>query len=371
MEKIISKIMVFALVFTMFMPYSVTKASTEFETGKQTASLINYSTSYSGNLAEKNSSVWYCVDSVGYSAFYNFKLKNINIGNNEGISLNVYDSDGAKVGYAKADNSTETDNYVKMEKNQRYYIQAYSKFNCTGDYIFYIIPENDASDSLADASKISLSKYYYDSFRLGSDVDYFKFKTLSTTDYYRLTVKNINIGNNYSCFAQIFDSDGAEVTKHGVDSGKEWSTEDIKLGRNKLYTVKFTSYFSCVGDYKFVIKPVADAGSKKSQAVSVKLGKTYKYRINNTGDVDYYKFKLTKNGNYCFSLKDVDISGRNWDDLHMTVYNSSGKQVGTIITYKGKSTSKTLKNLKKGTYYVKISSPYEFSGTYTFRIKKK
>ena len=158
MKKIISKIMVFALVFTMFMPYSVTKASTEFETGKQTASLINYSTSYSGNLAEKNSSVWYCVDSVGYSAFYNFKLKNINIGNNEGISLNVYDSDGAKVGYAKADNSTETDNYVKIEKNQRYYIQAYSKFNCTGDYIFSIISEEDASDSLADASKISLSK---------------------------------------------------------------------------------------------------------------------------------------------------------------------------------------------------------------------
>lgn len=371
MKKLISKIMVLALALTMFMPYSVTKASTEFEAEKQTAYLVDYNISYSGNLADSKSREWYCVDTVDYSAFYNFKLKNINIDNNEGVSLNVYDSYGAKVGYAKADNSTETDNYVKMEKNQRYYIEAFGKFGGTGDYKFSIIPEEDASDSLDDAATIKLSKDYSDSFRLGSDVDYFKFKTSSTTDYYQLTVKNINIGNNYACFAQIYDTDGAEVAKLGVDSGKEWSTDELKLGRNKVYHIKFSSYFSYVGDYKFHIKPVADAGSKKSQAVTVKVGKTYKYRINSTGDVDYYKVKLAKNGNYRFTLRDIDISGRNLEDLHMAVYNSKGKTVGTVITYKGKTTYNTLRNLKKGTYFIKISSPYEYNGTYTFSIKKK
>ena len=67
------------------------------------------------------------------------------------------------------------------------------------------------------------------------------------------------------------------------------------------------------------------------------------------------------------SLKDIDINGFNYDDLDMYIYNSSGKKIATIKTYKGKTTTKTIKNLKKGTYYIKISSNYQYSGNYNPR----
>ena len=60
-----------------------------------------------------------------------------------------------------------------------------------------------------------------------------------------------------------------------------------------------------IGDYKFSVKAVDDAGGTKKLAQTVKANKTYKYKINSTGDVDLY------------------------------VYNSWGKKIATINAYKG------------------------------------
>ena len=52
-----------------------------------------------------------------------------------------------------------------------------------------------------------------------------------------------------------------------------------------------------IGDYKFSVKAVDDAGGTKKLAQTVKANKTYKYKINSAGDADWYKIKLTKKGN--------------------------------------------------------------------------
>lgn len=367
--------LIMILAMFIILPQNVAKASTEFENGKISAQTISYNTDYSGTIETGSEVNWYKLQSVSYTAYYNIQLKNIDLGggNSDTLTLKVLDSDGAEVGGAYAARATETTNYVKLEKNQTYYIKAYSKFGYSGNYKFSVIAEKDAADTMEESDSISLSKTYTHSFPQGKDNDWFKLKTGSKTDYYQFSLKNINIGESSNAdqvYMVIYDKDGLQVDS--IYAGySSTTTKEINLKRNKTYYILCYSNWGKTGDYKFSLKTVDDAGGTKKQAQTVKTNKTYKYKINSAGDVDWYKIKLTKKGNYVFSLKDIDISGYNLADLDMYVYNSSGKKIAKINTYKGKTTKKTVKNLAKGTYYLKISSKYQYSGNYTFKVIKK
>lgn len=376
-KKMTAKLMglIMLLAVLMVIPKNVVKASTDFENAKVSAQPITYNTDYTDTIETGTEVNWYALQAVSYTAYYNIQLKNIDLGgsNSDTLTLQVFDADGAEVGGAYAARATETTNYVKLEKNQTYYIQAYSKFEYGGNYKFSVTAETDAADEMKDSDSISLSKTYKHSFPQGTDNDWFKFKTSSKTDYYSFSLKNINMGkssNSDQIYMVVYDKDGAEIDS--IYAGySSTATKEINLKRNKTYYVLCYSKWDKTGDYNFTIKPVTDAGGTKKQSQTVKINKTYKYKINSAGDKDWYKIKLTKKGNYAFSLKDIDINGFNYDDLDMYIYNSSGKKIATIKTYKGKTTTKTIKNLKKGTYYIKISSNYQYSGNYTFKVTKK
>lgn len=376
-KKLTSKILGIIMILTILLalPQSAVTASTDFENAKISAQEITYNTDYTGTIETGSDVNWYKLQSVSYTAFYNIQLKNIDLGgsNSDTLTLKVFDTDGAEVGGAYAARATETTNYVKLEKNQTYYIQAYSKFGYGGNYKFSVIAEEDASDTREESDSISLSTTYTHSFPQGTDNDWFKLKTGSKTDYYEFSLKNINIGkssNSDQVYMVIYDNDGMEIDS--IYAGySSTTTKEIYLKRNKTYYILCYSNWGKTGDYKFTLKAVDDAGGTKKQAQTVKANKTYKYKINSAGDVDWYKIKLTETGNYVFSLKDIDISGYNNDDLDLYVYDSSGKKIATINTYKGKTSKKTIQKLKKGTYYLKVSSKYQYSGNYTFKITKK
>lgn len=369
--------MMLAMVMLLVASPKAVKASADFENAKASAKAITYCTEYAGTIETGSEVNWYVLRSASYTAFYNIQLKNIDLGggNTDTLTLKVFDSDGAEVGGAYAARATETTNYVKLKKNQTYYIQAYSKFGYGGNYKFSVTAEPDAADEKKDADKISLSKTYTHSFALGTDTDWFKLKTGSKTDYYSFSLKNINMGESSNAdqvYMVVYDRDGAKIDS--IYAGYSSTTvKEIKLKRNRTYYVLCYSAWERTGDYKFTIKPVQDAGGTKKQAQSIKLNKAYRYKINSAGDTDWYKIKLKKKGNYVLYLKNVDINPAFWEEnnLEMYVYSSSGKRLADIQADKGKTAKKTIKNLKKGTYYIKISCKDESAGKYTLRIKKK
>lgn len=380
-SKVTSLMMGFVLVLGLlsFIPPSIALASAEFDEGKAIAQEIDYNTDYTGVLETGDSANWYKLQSKSYTAYYNFILKNIDVasgfGNRDALAFIVYDADGMEVGAAYAASASETTNYVKLEKNQTYYIKAFSgiHYSNNGSYKFSVVPEKDAADVKKDAASISFSTTYKHSFPVSKDVDWFKLKSSSSTDYCKFTLKNINMGKNATTkvWLVVYDSSGTEVDS--ISAGyASTTTKEIKLKRSKTYYIKcYQDGIASPGDYQFSVKTVSDAGGTKATAQTIKLATTYKYKINGAEDIDWYKIKLTKKGDYKFTLKDVDVPGNNYDDMYMCIYNSSGSRIATVKTYKGKSTTKTLKNLKAGTYYLKIYSKYNMTGNYTFKVAKK
>ena len=108
-----------------------------------------------------------------------------------------------------------------------------------GNYKFSVKAEKDASDTMKEAGSISLSKSYTHSFPQGTDNDWFKLKTGSKTDYYKLSLKNINIGkssNSDQVYMVVYDKDGMELDS--IYAGyASTTTKEIYLKRNKTYYI--------------------------------------------------------------------------------------------------------------------------------------
>lgn len=358
------------------MPAMVAQAADDFNAGKAVATPISLNQEYQGTRVSGDAQEWYQFTTPDYNAFYKVTYKNINIPTWY-VYFKLYDSDGAVVSSWSNDSGIETTRYFKLKRKSTYYLQGFSQSkNSAGNYKFSVSPISDVEDEMKKAGTVKTGQWYTSTLIRNQsegindrkDQDWYKIKNTTSADYLNFTFKNINGDESYLI---VYDADGAEVDKLYLGKAQQKSL-DIPCKSNKTYyiCVRNSSWVSDWTDYKFKVDKVNDASRVKSKAQTIKLKKNYKYKINGIGDVDYYKIKLSKTGKYAFALKDICEKGRS-TGLTMKVYNSKGKKVATVNGYNKKTVTKTVKNLKKGTYYIRISGDSSKMGNYTFNVKKK
>ena len=130
----------------------------------------------------------------------------------------------------------------------------------------------------------------------------------------------------------------------------------VKSGR-KCYTADYsiTAKFVKTNNWE---KEYTDKGSKTNDSMSsankISMNKKVQGTISNDNDVDYYKVKVpySKRVNVCFAHDYKAVKTKYWK---VQVYNSKLKEV---LVFESRGTNKNMSRsaeLKKGTYFVKIS----------------
>ena len=182
---------------------------------------------------------------------------------------------------------------------------------------------------------------------------------------------SVSTGVNDSLYAALCNSSRKALTKdqwiYGAGNSRlNHMVYGVKKGQTYYVRIKSSDNPVSVKVTQTTVKE--KSGSSKKKAVSVKAKKTAKGTIQaGSSAADWYKFKLTKAKKVTMKVK-----GSSNDTLKLTVYASSGRQVGAT-SISGNGVSSVLSSygkMSKGTYYVKVQrSTKTASGYYSFSWK--
>lgn len=128
-----------------------------------------------------------------------------------------------------------------------------------------------------------------------------------------------------------------------------------------------------LNEYRFMIVHTADSSyeiednSTSKKAMSVTSGKLYKGNLGMNGDTaDYFKFTVNKLANVTLNFSPELLGDKN--SYAINIINSNGV-TKTIETTQKKEKVKIL--LKKGTYYISITTDGASYGEYNFKLSAK
>ena len=171
-----------------------------------------------------------------------------------------------------------------------------------------------------------------------------------------------------------------------TDSKRNHESSDkivYAVKKNTTYQIKVTSndpYGSQYYQFRMTYTERSEnSGSKKSNAVSIKLGKSTSglvFAEDKTSTEDWYKIKITKKQNVKLYYSGSITSG----SMLFDVYDAKGKQyanysvVANVGTKDEDSLDKkgSISQLPKGTYYIRVKKTRKTSsGIYTIRLDKE
>ncbi|MCR5544794.1 MAG: hypothetical protein K6F55_11685 [Eubacterium sp.] len=326
---------------------------------------VNLVTPYRKTFSEGNNIHYYKIN-ITEPGKYRFYNKDIDIERSWGafdsdIYCKIYDEDGAMMECMKTDMGTEKTYLVPFKKGTYYFSISSHDIKSFGTYIFSVIKEEDISDEVSGAQTILLNKDYTGDIANGylDDKDYFKINAKKAGKY-RLSCKNIDM---YEATFSIYDKDEALLSSSTIGSA---GTKDITLKLKK--GVNYILVNGNEGKYKFSIKCLSDISDTKKNAKTIKVSKKKNTSVLygcKDGDIDYYKIKFSSTKTHKMTFKNINVNG----NVKYTVIKKSGKQVEEINVYKGQSYKTKLK-LKKGTYYICVSTGENLEdGKYSFIIR--
>jgi hypothetical protein len=201
-----------------------------------------------------------------------------------------------------------------------------------------------------------------------STYTYLKFKA-TANGYLKLTMDS----SSRAAYIALCDANRNAISKDNWLYSESTSGSDALvygLQKGKTYYIRVKSSYTYL-KLKSLFKTVTEkSGSKKSNAVKLKAGKSVNGLIiagNSTSD--WYKLTLSKAKTVTISYK-----GNTNSRLKIAVYNSKGKAVlfGSR-TVSGSGFSGTIKSSgkwSKGTYYIKVERYDKYSsGNYTLSYK--
>lgn len=219
----------------------------------------------------------------------------------------------------------------------------------------------DIDNTISNATNISIGTEITGTLDSISDVDYFKFTTDGTDSFYTFSFSNIDISGGITYYIY---SDENELNKIAYDrcSAKQTSTANlVKLEKNHTYYIKIlnSEYNNGTGNYKFVIKKKKDdVADAVTSAKSLKLNETKKFALQNSKDVDCFKFTTTTYTNYTVNFTNVNSESA----VYIRIYSGKDCLNNQLVLdkylYKKQSLNSAYKELKlktNKTYYVLIS----------------
>lgn len=234
--------------------------------------------------------------------------------------------------------------------------------------------ESEVNDTKAKSDTITVNKTYYGNLYRSDDVDWYKVTT-TKTGYFQVKFgvsTNISLDDiDYGWKFTVYDKN-LKVIKEYTEVKKTKTSAILPYAKGTYYIKVEADYdyndTTAPTDCTYTLNVINKASSAwesegndtKSKADTIKANTDYNGLFNRCDDVDWYKFTVNSSGTASIKLskhssaKSDDIDG-GWK---MEIYKGSTlvKKVEEITK------SKAYKfDLKKGTYYVKISSDYDYN----------
>ena len=224
-------------------------------------------------------------------------------------------------------------------------------------------------NSIRNATYVAkYNKTYATRFTADNQTKWFKFKTKNFDGFYTVYGKNVNMSGFRIC---LCDGDEEELFGSDALSPNGVYVNNIKLKKNTMYYIKLTGYTG-KGNCKFKISARKDlVKDTKSKAKQVKANKKIVSSCDGNYDIDWFKFKPTKSGDYTFTCKNLNVQ------VGFVAYFTDryDEELGASSCISKNDTYSVTVHLKKGKwYYIRIEGynyNYDSLGNYRFNIVKE
>lgn len=347
---------------------------TELNDNSLSADSIKVNTVRYGSLHRSSDEDWYQfeIPKTGYVSL-DFAHEYLETSSSWDISL-LNDKREIMANMQSRRDSTKLTSGITGLKPGKYFLRievAYSSYS-SKDYSFKInysasdVWETEFNESYSTANTLKVNEYRYGTKRDNrDDYDWFKF-TIPKDGYISLSMVHTYLEDS-SRFADVtcYRSDMQELISYGIG----WRNSSFTGGNIGVpagtYYVKVRPY-STFTPYKFKVNYHASSvwetefNDAYTDADSLKLNVSRHGNLRKSSDVDWYKFSLS-------SKRPVYLNFRHsyaefyYNAWNVYVYNKGMKEIASFSVMENEvSTVKQLGTLAAGTYYVKITSTWDY-----------
>lgn len=263
-------------------------------------------------------------------------------------------------------------NTKKLQKNVKYSIANAIIINVNHNIITLkevtaalVRNETESNNTYTSANTIYDNEDVYGLISSTTDVDWYKvqFSSNGKADF---SLGNIPTGCDYDIY--LYDSDGTTQLASSIYGGNTNElVSQFSVTAGKWYYIRVipysgynvsSSYLLRAKNYPTTSGDMYEPNNSTTDATSIGNNfTTSSVNIDNTSDVDYYKFTLSSRSNINIQLSNIP-SGT---DYEMKLFNSTETEIGSS-TAGGNTAESIPMTLDAGTYYIKI---YSFSGSST------
>ncbi len=366
-------------------PYEITAKFTasdvwevEGNDSNTTYNTIAVNKDYQGTLYHSSDADWYRVDTTANGTLQ------VNITGDEkndpdaidwGWDIQIFDKDFQELKKYTAVKGNMSAQVLPFEKGT-FYIKINANYTngAPTDCIYHLNVkftkssswESEYNNSKAAADTISPNKNYSGLLYYAGDVDWYKVKT-TEKGYFQIQLDTAAEDVGWGWDVAVMDSK-LNVIKTYTSIKTKTITPVLPYAKGTYYikvNANYTNGAPVDSIYKLKVKQVK-SGSWESEnndtlkkADSISLNKKYKGIFTNSTDVDWYKTAVSAQGVLQIKLnkdseEELSATGWGWDVI---VYKSStNKEVAKLTGVK--STDSVKIDVKKGTYYIKVSANY-------------
>lgn len=254
--------------------------------------------------------------------------------------------------------------------------------------------KDDYADEDVNAKRVTIGSTVTGRSGGPRDVDYAYVTTGSNLASYKIKIENKSVkwasnlstivipvdeGMKSCILVKIIDANSKNTvfnSNFSLPAGSSKTFTNITLQKNHKYYIMVTGLG--IGDYAYTLTKVqnlkepevvedTDQNRTPSQAVTLKLNKSVTYKIDNSVDVDYYKFKTSSYREYKMLLKNISSTGAVNGRL---CYDKDCKYtITTFSCVKGKSATQNVyaELMPNTTYYLAVSGLKK--GSYTIGVQ--
>ncbi|NOV04410.1 S8 family peptidase [Paenibacillus planticolens] len=343
----------------------------ESNNSKNKAAKLSIHTSVKAVLTSAQDEDWFAIDAP-YDGYIKVWLKNA-------------DTTGIRVRFDSGETfvSNNTSNgmqpfLVKVTKGRTYMqLQAVDRTRKTGisyslqtDFIIYRDPYEDNDKQYKAFALPARSQTIVGTFHQKGDVDWFVLP-LQQSGTIRLKL-SVDTGRIDPMILFQKEGEKAITIDQTGDGGIEISPlmdvfpgqYYIRISNVKDFTEPITGEYTLEIEYSPKLIDPNEPNDKSYQATFAAMNSVYEGLFNNNEDVDWFKFRMTKNGLAQVKLTNIPTSRT----MYATLYDSTLKEQGFYRNEYGSDELFIEKTLDAGTYYIKLQANQWFMSQ-MYRLK--
>ena len=293
----------------------------------------------------------------------------VTLGTLEDSVLEIYDADGTWLdGNDDYGNSTASRLIWNAPNTGTYYIQVTSFHAGTGTYTLTLtisspdVVDDDPNSQPGNATRVEIGVTTQGAVDYDYDVDFFAFEA-TEGELYQL---DVTLGTLQNSVLDLFDADGTWLGVSDDYGGFTASRLRWHAPSTGTYYIRATG--TGTGTYTFTISIsdiVDDHPNSTANATPVEIGVTTQGALDYAGDVDFFAFEATEG-----ELYQLDVTLGTLQNSIAVIFDTRGTWLD--ITDDDSTASRLIWHAPTtGTYYIRVTSPYAGTGTYTLTIASR